>query len=120
MKSSWVKWLFIGGLAAIGAVFVAQNCFRPGGPERRQEADSLKTDQSDSLRALQQRYDSLDELSRHRDSIARIDSLEDASAEQAGRLSGQRLANLRQQLGMLTEVRDSNRVLVAITSEQET
>jgi len=114
-----LKWLLLLGLAVVGAVFVAQNCFGPGRSDRQAEADSLRTAHQESLAVWTKRVDSLSNLSGRRDSTFSRDSMEEAIADSIGHLAGNRIAKLRQQLGLLTEVRDSNRVLVTIVSEQD-
>lgn len=92
---------------------------RAFGSGREQEIQAITQAAKDSLASAQRRIDSLTVLSGRRDTIVDSAAVEERAHALASDLASDRIAQLRHQLGTMTEVRDRNVLLVQLDIQQE-
>ncbi len=119
MAKSMPKWLLLlilGIVAALIGIFLWDTFIRQPGKEQIQAIQEAAKQREAALAAELAR---VARQSRQRDTIIDAAAVEERAQEIASDLASNRIAQLRQQLGVLTEVRDSNAVLLQLDRQHE-
>ncbi len=113
----WLKLLVIAILIVVTGLFLWDVLVRQ--PRQEQEIKTIRQEAQESTAVWQARLDTLGRRSTQRDAIVDSAAVQEQAQEIASDLLSDQIANLRNQLRSIPEVRDSNTILVQLNAQQE-